>query len=184
MRIGRPFGYKARRRRIAPLLLFSLAMQAARPGAAQELPQAADTPVVPAAMAATAAEIDGDARRGFRLPPSHRNSVYFLPGSAELTETAIASLSDTAGRLQTDTALHVTVVGYADDLGEATSGEELRADRATAVVRALVALGVPLRRIATAAPDGEEDATRPCISEYCRQSYRRAALLFSKFATR
>lgn len=165
MHTGRTFGLQMRR--IAALLLFSLAMQEAPPSGAQEPAQA-----------------DLDASESFRLPASHRSSIYFFPGSAGLTETALACLSVTAERLQADTALYVTVVGYADDLGEASQAEELRAGRAAAVADALVALGVPPRRIAAVTTDGEEEAVLPCISEYCRQNYRRAALLFSKFTAR
>lgn len=182
MQTVRPLSFQIRRfrRRMAALLLCCLAMQAAPPGRAQEFPQADGD----SAAAAAIPEANVEVRGGFRLPASHGNSIYFLPGSAGLTETALACLAAAADRLQANTALHVTVVGYADDLGEAAFGEELRAGRAAAVADELLALGVPPRRIATAAANGEEDAVLPCISEYCRQNYRRAALLFSKSRAR
>lgn len=148
------------------VLIISMLLAAA-PGAAQEI-----------------AHADGAETAGsFRLPMSHRTSVYFPPGSAELNASAVASIVAAAARLKTDPVLRVTVVGYADDLDEATYSEELCANRAASVIDALLAEGVPRRRMSTEAMPDEQD-TLSCASEYCRQSYRRVALLFSKASDR
>lgn len=116
----------------------------------------------------------------YRLPRSHSQSIYFLPRSAELVESASASLAAIAAELKATPVLRITVVGYADDFGEAACGDRLRSDRATAVADTLLEMGVPSWRVSIGSPSEDGEAAVRCISEYCRQNYRRAALLLSK----
>ncbi|MBI4985036.1 MAG: OmpA family protein [Rhodocyclales bacterium] len=155
---------------------------------ASAIPAVADMETPAASVpGATAPAEDGpgsasDDSPSYRLPQSHGRSIYFLPGSASLDESAVASVAAAAARLQADPGLRLTVVGLADDQGDAGQGDELRAERAAAVVTALLELGIPSERMSPTV-SRDEDAHQ-CISEYCRQIYRRAALIFSRSASR
>ena len=169
--------FVSRRNRMNFLLVCILLVAA--PGNAQEIAPADHDH----AALSIPPEPGNEIAESFRLPQSHRSSIYFSPGSAELGESAMTSLAATAASLKADTGLRITVVGYTDDRGEATDAENLRAARAAAVVDALLAEGAPQQRVAAEVAQDEMD-TLPCISEYCRQNYRRAGLLFSKAAAR
>lgn len=113
------------------------------------------------------------------LPKSHTRSIYFLPGSSRLDDSANAAIAQVVARFQADARLRVTVTGYSDAVGDGSQAEELRRSRPEEVAESLSRLGVDRRRIYIVSGDEDED-TAQCTSEWCRQSYRRVGLAFSR----
>lgn len=127
-----------------------------------------------------AASTEGDVPHRYHLPRSNNHSIYFMPDSAALGESARQVLSDTAARLNALPHLVVTLEGYSDELEEAAYGYELRKARVEAMIDALQELNIPKRRIVTTSGHDSRQASASCASEYCRQSYRRVRLEFSR----
>lgn len=127
-----------------------------------------------------AASTDVDTLHRYHLPRSNNHSIYFLPGSAELSESAKRILSDTAAHLNALPQLVVTLEGYSDELEDAAYGPVVRRARVEAIVDALQEMNIPKRRIVTTTAHDSQQASASCTSEYCRQSYRRVRLEFSR----
>ncbi len=121
-----------------------------------------------------------DALHHYHLPRSNNHSIYFLPGSAELGESARQALSDTAAHLSALPHLMVKMEAYSDEFEDAAYGTEVRKARAEATIDALQELNIPRRRIVVTAGSDSEHTSSSCTSEYCRQSYRRVRLEFSR----
>lgn len=128
----------------------------------------------------TAADVVTSAN--FHLPRSSLHSIYFLPGSADLNESASTCISTIAARLEADPALRVSVVGHADDFSEGVDSEALRNTRAVALADALSSLGISRNRISTTTSHEDVQGAAHCTSEYCRQSYRRVEVLFMRLS--
>lgn len=120
----------------------------------------------------------------YNLPRSNNHSIYFLPGSAELSESARQALSDSATRLNAIPQLVVMLEGYSDEFEDAAHGPGLRKARVEAVIEGLLERNIPMRRIVTTNGHDAEQTSAFCTSEYCRQSYRRVGLEFSRTAGR
>ena len=119
----------------------------------------------------------------YRLPPSNNRSLYFLPGSADLTESARLAIAEAVAHLKAIPALSISLKSYTDASEDHEYGPELRKLRATAVAGTLVAQGIPLQRILIEdSQDGEQQRTASCTSEYCRQGYRRVSVDFVRLA--
>lgn len=115
----------------------------------------------------------------YHIPRSSSHSIYFLPGSADLDDSAQMSVAIAAKRLIANSKLKVSVVAYGDDLEDSIYGAELRMNRAAAVAGAFDASGIHRHRISTAASKDHGQTSASCTSEYCRQSYRRVGIVFS-----
>lgn len=120
--------------------------------------------------------------RLFRLPKSHVGSIYFLPGSDRLDDSARAAINDIAARLRGDVNLHVALIAYADEVSDGGDSLSLQKSRADAVASALAGEGIDLGRISKSSKLDDYETTMPCSSEYCRQSYRRVAIFISRSA--
>ncbi len=66
-----------------------------------------------------AASTDTNGLHRYHLPRSNNHSIYFLPGSVELGDSARQVLSDTAVRLNALPNLVVTLEGYTDEFEDA-----------------------------------------------------------------
>ena len=135
-------------------------------------------PLATQAVAAAANELPET--RYYRLQTSSVHSIYFLPGSDRFDESAQQAILNAASRLRTDQTLNVALVAYMDEATDGEDANSLVKSRADAVARALEEAGVDPDRISRSATHDDHAATARCSSEYCRQSYRRVALLFSR----
>ncbi len=120
------------------------------------------------------------AARVYQLQRSHTNSIYFLPGSNQFDDSAREAISAIALRWRGEPKFNVVLVAYTDDVTDERDTETLRKSRAETVAEALMSQGVEAVRISRTTPPDEQGTTMPCSSEYCRQSYRRVAILFSR----
>lgn len=107
-------------------------------------------------------------------------SVFFAPGTAELTPEARRELEGWADRLRGDST-PITIVGHGDEHSTRDYAIALGAQRAEAVKVYLVALGVPPQRVATTTFGGERPAV-PGASEEAQALDRRAVLQFESLA--
>jgi outer membrane protein OmpA-like peptidoglycan-associated protein len=129
-----------------------------------------------------ASEVTGrgvEAYPRYHIPRSSSHSIYFLPGSADLDDSAKASIAFAAKHLAANSAVTISVVAYGDDVEDGTYGVQLRMKRATAVADAFDASGIPRHRISITASKDQGLTSEACTSEYCRQSYRRVGLVFA-----
>jgi outer membrane protein OmpA-like peptidoglycan-associated protein len=116
----------------------------------------------------------------YRLRISHGRSIYFLPHSAELGESALAIIAAAAERLRAKPSETVQILAYSDDFADGPDNEDLRNRRAAAVIAIFRELGIAKQRTVTADTLRLLDGSALCTSEYCRQSYRRVELLFRR----
>jgi peptidoglycan-associated lipoprotein len=156
----------------APLLV--AAIMNATPVRAQK---ADGFPPLQSASVITGAGVEAYPR--YHIPRSSSHSIYFLPGSADLDDSAQMSVAVAAKRLIANSALRVSLVAYGDDLEDGIYGADLRTKRAAAVVDAFDASGISRHRISTTASRDPRQTSASCTSEYCRQSYRRVGLVFT-----
>lgn len=113
--------------------LLALAACAETPAPAVTAPPAPP----PAAAAAPAAPVD----------PNRALPIFFEAWSAYLEEPAQVALREVADRIKANPRIPVLVVGYADPRGSAEANMILSRLRARVVADALIANGVPARRI-------------------------------------
>jgi outer membrane protein OmpA-like peptidoglycan-associated protein len=81
--------------------------------------------------------------------------VLFASGQAQLVEGARSSLEEVVDLLQTEPDKKIRVEGHTDSLGDAETNLKLSAQRAEAVLEALVSMGVAKDRV-TAMGMGED----------------------------
>ena len=106
--------------------------------ACAETPAPAVTaPPAPAPVTAPAAAVD----------PNRALPIFFEAWSALLEEPAQVALGEAAQRIKANPRVPVLVVGYADPRGSAEANMTLSRLRARVVADALIANGVPARRI-------------------------------------
>ena len=87
-------------------------------------------------------------------------NLNFATSSAELPAVAQTTITALAQIMQAYPNARARVVGYADARGSEPANQQLGAQRAESVVRALVAAGVPADRV-TAASGGETNPEAP-----------------------
>lgn len=121
---------------------------------------------------------DSDALRSYQA--NDKLSVYFEPGTAEITRLALATITENAERLLADSGLAVKLVGYTDDLSSSSYAVALANRRAFQVADALTKLGVSSRQIRTSSYGQEEPGIEQCATEICRISYRRVEFRYLK----
>jgi len=153
-----------------------LTMQPCRAQDRAEASQSLQAPAIPDPAA--------DAFPQYHLPISNNHSIYFLPGSADLSESAKSNIVATAAHLKAIPVLFASLMAFTDAWENHEYGDELRRTRAATVADALVALGVPRQRISITAGKDHEQSAAPCTSEYCRQSYRRVRVDVSRHPSR
>lgn len=159
------------------LLIFSLSMLVTLPCKGQDNAR----PVQSLELTKSVA-IDADASHRYHLPRSNNHSIYFLPGSAELGESARQVLADTAARLNALPQLVVALEPYSDELEDNDYGFDLRKARVEVIVSALEEMHISKHRIVSTARPDKEQASSSCTSEYCRQSYRRVRIEFLRIS--
>lgn len=172
-----PYSMRPESTRHAALWLLLLSALTALPCYSRENAGSASPNQQPTAAPAPA---DAGTLHRYHLPRSNNYSIYFLPGSAELGESARQVLADTAARLNALPHLVVMLEGYADEFEEAAYGPDLRKARVEAMIDELHKLNIPKHRIVTTIGHDSQQTSVSCISEYCRQSYRRVRLEFSR----
>lgn len=126
---------------------------------------------------------DGSGRGAFRsyyLPRSNGHSIYFLPGSADLDDSAGSAIAEAVSHLASNPALRIMLTPFVDISSDGENADDLSKNRAAAVADALIAGGVNPDRISVTARRIENINIARCSSEYCRQSYRRVEMDFSR----
>lgn len=101
--------------------------------------------------------------------PAENSAVYFERRSVELTPDAMATIAQNAERLKSDGSASVTVVGYTDEVGSSSYGVALAQQRASAVVEALVGMGVDPRQVRATVHGQEAPGEPPCTDDACRK---------------
>jgi outer membrane protein OmpA-like peptidoglycan-associated protein len=105
------------------------------------------------------------------------NSPRFPPGSADVTPEHAAQLDRVAGVMNLLPNVTATVVGHADQLGDAVANYVLSEARAVSVVRHLVSQGVDPSRLSARAV-GEQDLLSEDESEASLALNRRTEFIF------
>jgi len=105
------------------------------------------------------------------------NSPRFPPGSADVTPEHAEQLNRVAGVLNLLPNVTTTVVGHADQLGDAAANYALSEARAVSVVRYLVSQGVDPSRLSARAV-GEQDLLADDKSEASLALNRRTEFIF------
>ena len=90
-------------------------------------------------------DVKGAKIRELAKPPA----LSFATGSAELSDTALASVASIAEVIEECPGTQLTVVGQTDARGAEPGNESLARRRAQAVGDALIAAGVPADRVHT-----------------------------------
>ena len=121
---------------LTSLLLVAVCMSAMDPGRAQDR--------VEPTLSSTAPEISGIGNKTslrYHLPISNNHSLYFLPGSSDLNESARSNIAAAARRLKAIPTLRASLVAYTDALEDSEYGDKLRRARAMTVSDALAVRG-------------------------------------------
>jgi outer membrane protein OmpA-like peptidoglycan-associated protein len=132
-----------------------------------------------AAISTTDGGSPGDAAQASAVG-ADKLSVYFARRSTELSPEAMATIAENAGRLKSDPAASVTLVGYTDEVGSSSYGVALAQRRAAVVAAALVGMGVDVRQIRSTVYGDEAAATAPCATEPCGLGFRRVEFRYLK----
>lgn len=106
------------------------------------------------------------------------NAVFFMLGSAFLNRNEKSKLEAIALRLSEDRALHVLLVGHANDNGSRAYNLAVSDSRVAAVAEYLRKHGIQRERIRTQAL-GSEKVPASCRSSLCRQKSRRVDVVTS-----
>lgn len=109
---------------------------------------------------------------------AEENAVFFTLGSAALSHNGRQKLEIIAERLIADRALHVSLVGYANDNGSSSFNLAVSDNRLATVAAFLRKHGVHSEQIRTQAL-GSEKTPLNCRSSKCRQQFRRVDLMVS-----
>ena len=115
-------------------------------------------------------EVKGGSEEDFMLNVGRR--TYFAEGSAELDDTARATLDKQADWLRQNPIWLIKVQGFADDPGSAAANTSLSAARAEAVMAYLASRGVEPRRM-WAKGYGRDRLIRDCADIACKSQNRR-----------
>ena len=102
--------------------------------------------------------------------------VNFDTGKWELKPDGVASVREIVALLKADPALKLAVEGHTDNVGTPAANKTLSANRANAVMRAVVAGGIAANRL-TAAGFGQERPVADNRSEEGRAKNRRVELV-------
>jgi peptidoglycan-associated lipoprotein len=129
--------------------------------------------LAPAAQAEERMLLGAQARGAGQFQHVAGDRVFFGNGSAELGARARVVLKAQAQWLMRNPLLPVVVEGHADDTGTGAYNRALSGQRAEAVRRMLVALGVARDRI-TVVPYGKERVVALCDRSVCAAQNRRA----------
>jgi outer membrane protein OmpA-like peptidoglycan-associated protein len=101
--------------------------------------------------------------------------LYFATGSKSLRPESEAKLKEFEAALASNSALHATVNGYTDNVGNAESNVRLSQQRADTVKSELVQMGIAADRL-TAQGFGEEDPMADNATTEGREANRRVSL--------
>ncbi len=107
------------------------------------------------------------------------NNIYFATGEYELLSESNAELDKLVSLLKENPALHITVEGHTDNLGDVDKNIKLSLDRANSVARYLTAKGIVRERIEVKGY-GPARPVSTGTSEAERQKNRRVEILISK----
>lgn len=128
------------------------------------------TPDVTNAPATGFANLETGSEEDFILNVGRR--TYFKEGSAEIDDTARATLDKQALWLKTNPSWKIKLQGFADDPGGDADNVALSAKRAEAVMTYLVAQGVSRDRMWSKGY-GKERIVRDCADITCKSQNRR-----------
>ncbi len=102
--------------------------------------------------------------------------INFDTGKWELKPDGVASVREIVALMKADPALKLAVEGHTDNVGTPAANKTLSANRANAVMRAVVAGGIAASRL-TAAGFGQERPVADNRSEEGRAKNRRVELV-------
>lgn len=85
--------------------------------------------------------------------------VFFTLGKIDVLPDGYYALGHVAAQLEADPALHVLIVGHADQQGKSEHNRELSFKRARVARKVLIDHGIKDRRILIAAPREQSDST-------------------------
>lgn len=105
--------------------------------------------------------------------------VLFESGRSDLNAGADRQMAKLADALRRDPGQTASIEGFTDSVGSAASNRELSGRRATAVMNALVNLGVPAQHLRTASR-GEDAPVASNDTAEGRQMNRRVEIVFSQ----
>jgi outer membrane protein OmpA-like peptidoglycan-associated protein len=98
--------------------------------------------------------------------------IYFAEGSANLDDTAKATIDNQVAFLQKYPKWYAKLQGFADDPGGAAKMTQLSQQRADAVMNYMIAKGVPANRL-WAKGYGKDREVRACAERACKVQNRR-----------
>lgn len=142
--------------------------------AMMQLPAVAEASDPPRQQQTARAPIRADNTRNFQLDVGDR--VFFSEGSAELGSRARRALEAQATWLVRHPTLTITIEGHADDSGSGSYNHEISEQRAEAVRRRLIELGVDQARVRRIG-FGRERLIADCADSDCAAQNRRAVTI-------
>ena len=98
--------------------------------------------------------------------------IYFAEGSANLDDTARATINNQIAFLQKYPKWYAKLQGFADDPGSAAKMTQLSQQRADAVMNYMISNGVPASRL-WAKGYGKDREVRSCSERACKVQNRR-----------
>ena len=139
------------------------------------------TPVVaPAVLPPAVAEAAPEETETKPSPAvSDDNKIFFASTSTLVDEAGKEKLRRVADNLKQDLKMHVTLAGYADDLGSRNYNLALTEERLSAVRNLLLTYGVSPRQIRRNRI-GSVKRPKACTSPDCRQQMRRVEVVYSQ----
>lgn len=141
-----------------------------------------EAPRTEAAIAATSsANLPVEAEPASTVTPSDDFSVYFAPGSSQLSIIEKEKLRSHAERLKAEPKSKITLIGHTGDTGSHSFNLALADMRVSAISNALKALGVPERRILRKMGERNRQAI-PCKTSECQQNAHRVELIYKPAA--
>ncbi len=102
--------------------------------------------------------------------------IEFETGKATLQDEGKAAVSEISALLKSDPSLRLSIEGHTDNVGQAADNKRLSQERADAVMRAVVALGVDAKRL-KAVGQGQEFPIADNRTEEGRAKNRRVELV-------
>lgn len=85
---------------------------------------------------------NADIHQSLKISP-----IEFLPGRATLTKQNMVVITKLADKLKDCATAHIIVEGHTDDRGNPATNQRLSGLRAEAVMKALIKLGIPAKRL-------------------------------------
>lgn len=108
--------------------------------------------------------------------PGRSRNIFFLPGSAAISDEGRKAVAEISGKLNADRRLKVLLIGHANESGSNEYCVAVAAKRTSAVRAELLKRGIPVHQIRRRELGCEPVPQDRCRPEDCEQAQRRVEL--------